>query len=219
MAGAPKRVWGLIDGFNWYYAIRDAISGGLCGPSKKWINYYSLVQDVAAQHYPGEVVTDVRWYTAPQGAAQTRHRHKWLRKALEAQGVNTVLGAYKRKNIKCGACGSYFPSWEEKATDVNLAIDTVSGAALNDYDTLLLFSGDSDLAPAVERARTQWGKEICVIVPAWRRASGGGPQRHAELTRDASKLVRLQFADFDPELPDDVPLGNDRFARRPREWQ
>jgi uncharacterized LabA/DUF88 family protein len=56
----------------------------------------------------------------------------------------------------------------EKGVDVLLAIDCVRAALADDYDTLAVFSGDSDLAPAVEFVFDQFGRgvrRVCLV--AW----------------------------------------------------
>lgn len=42
----------------------------------------------------------------------------------------------------------------EKGIDVQIALDLAFGAADDDFDVVVLFSGDSDLLPALERAAT-----------------------------------------------------------------
>lgn len=62
----------------------------------------------------------------------------------------------------------------EKGIDVLLALDLAFGAADRDFDVVVLFSGDSDLLPALERA--QASGVVCETA-AW---TGGGrrqPQR------------------------------------------
>ena len=62
----------------------------------------------------------------------------------------------------------------EKGIDVVLALDLAFGAANGDFDVVVLFSGDSDLLPALERAHALG---VACETAAW---TGGGrrqPQR------------------------------------------
>jgi uncharacterized LabA/DUF88 family protein len=43
--------------------------------------------------------------------------------------------------------------YEEKETDVSLAVSLLEDAAMDRYDVALLFSADSDLCPAVRAVR------------------------------------------------------------------
>ena len=56
----------------------------------------------------------------------------------------------------------------EKGIDVVLALDLAFGAANSDFDVVVLFSGDSDLLPALERAH---GLGVACETAAW---TGGG---------------------------------------------
>lgn len=63
----------------------------------------------------------------------------------------------------------------EKGIDVLLALDLAFGAADRDFDVVVLFSGDSDLLPALERAHASG---VACETAAW---TGGGrrqPQRN-----------------------------------------
>lgn len=60
----------------------------------------------------------------------------------------------------------------EKGVDVALAVDLIESALLNEYDVAVIFSGDTDLLPAVEVAfrRTQPRVEVACWVgakPLW----------------------------------------------------
>lgn len=130
-ATTSARVWSLIDGFNWYYAIRDGVRDGIFGNHRKWLDYKGLAESVALADNPQCTVTEVRWYTAyVRDDQRAADRHRWYLRALKSTGVRPVIGAYKPKSIRCRAtCRQRFTGWEEKATDVNIAIDLVHGAA------------------------------------------------------------------------------------------
>jgi uncharacterized LabA/DUF88 family protein len=54
---------------------------------------------------------------------------------------------------------------------VNIAITLFRLAILNDFDTAILITGDTDLVPAVEAIRKTFpDKQIGVVVPIGRRA-------------------------------------------------
>jgi uncharacterized LabA/DUF88 family protein len=217
------RVWALFDGFNWYYAIKDAMRGGLCGAEKKWLDYREMANRIVAKELgTQDFDLDVRCYTAfVRGDQRAADRHRWYLRALAAHEVTVVKGNYKKKQVRCRAqCKKKFDSWEEKATDVNMAIDIVAGGALDEYDALFLFSGDSDLAPALHKAKqTAPLKTFHVIVPGWRRGMKGNQHAHQELDKRSDNLVRLNFCDFGPELPDRVTLPNGKIAHRPAQWK
>jgi uncharacterized LabA/DUF88 family protein len=66
--------------------------------------------------------------------------------------------------------GDVRPQPREKGIDVKLAIDCVRVALSGEFDTLAIFSGDSDLAPAVEFAFDRFAnthRRVCLV--AWDR--------------------------------------------------
>jgi hypothetical protein len=58
-----------------------------------------------------------------------------------------VLGRYQTKRMTCRQCGSAWTSYEEKETDVNIAVALVADAAASASDVALIISADSDLCP------------------------------------------------------------------------
>jgi hypothetical protein len=104
--------------------------------------------------------------------------------ALRAVGVTPILGNFKFKNRECRRCGNTWHAYEEKETDVNIALHLLLGAVKDEYDRALLIPGDSDLAPAVRAVKKECpGKDIRIVAPVGRaysmelyRAAGG--KRH-----------------------------------------
>ncbi len=68
--------------------------------------------------------------------------------------VEVVLGRYQTKKMTCRQCGSAWTSYEEKETDVNIAVALVADAAASASDVALIVSADSDLCPAIRTARS-----------------------------------------------------------------
>jgi hypothetical protein len=66
-------------------------------------------------------------------------------------------------------------TWEprEKGIDVRIALDMAQGAMRDDYDTCVLFSGDTDLVPAIEEVRLA-GKRC--EVAAWKSPHAYSPR-------------------------------------------
>lgn len=104
-------------------------------------------------------------------------------------------------------------TYEEKESDVNLAVAMVEDAALDRYDMAILVSADSDLCPAVRAARR--------IRPGTRFVAAFPPRRYSDdlkrtvdgfywLGRD--KLRRSQ-------LPDEVVTASGIKLSRPAYWK
>ncbi|MFA6241021.1 MAG: NYN domain-containing protein, partial [Candidatus Hydrogenedentales bacterium] len=122
------RVQLFIDGFNLYHSImRDPKLRGY-----RWLNFRALGESVITRN---EVLTDIYYFTAfyPGDAAKTQ-RHNLFINSQTLHGVTTVLGAFRAKAKYCPLCGKTSRGYEEKETDVNMAVYLLKNAVLNEYD-------------------------------------------------------------------------------------
>lgn len=137
-----------VDGFNLYHGLHQAY-----GRRYLWLDLQHLIQRVR----PHDQILAVRYFTAevrddPDGLA----RQRACLAALKAYGpaVEVVLGRYQTKTMTCRRCGSTWTSYEEKETDVNIAVSIVADAAASASEIALIVSADSDLCPAIRTARS-----------------------------------------------------------------
>ena len=100
-----------------------------------------------------------------------------------------------------------FKKPEEKETDVNIAIQLVSGALLDRYDKAILVSADTDLKPAVGMVRNIQSKQIEVGAPPGRFKDGRG------LAREITEVMIEQSL-----FPDKVILSKGKAVFRPRDY-
>lgn len=173
----PMRVSAFIDGFNLYHALD--------GPGRhhlKWLDLRRLCLEFVPP--PQQTLGSVYYFSAyatwrPDAYA----RHRAFVAALEASGVEPVMGVFKPKDRACRACGSAWIDHEEKETDVNIALHLLRDAQLDRFDRALIISGDSDLAPAVRMILALFpGKSVRILAPYGRaysmdlvNAAGGLP--------------------------------------------
>jgi len=143
------RVLCLVDGFNVYHAL----DGNSEYRRYKWLDYARLAQLFTRS---GDTVVGVRFFTAyAPWNRRKRARHERYVAALRTVGVTPVFGEFRPRTRTCRHCQTEYTTYEEKRTDVNIAV-TLFRAALTDlYDTALIISGDSDLVPAVEAVRSR----------------------------------------------------------------
>lgn len=93
-------------------------------------------------------------------------RHQFYLRALKSTGVIYTLGKFKSKPRQCRNCESTWVGYEEKETDVNIALQIVEDAVDGLADIVYLVSSDSDLAPAVKVLRRRFPKiEFVSIAP------------------------------------------------------
>jgi uncharacterized LabA/DUF88 family protein len=216
---ATERVITYIDGFNLYYGLKD----------KGWRRYYWLDLRALSRNLllPGQNLVCVKYFTAriKAGGSKTpqnirnKLEEKRKRQTIYLEALNTLQnlhiykGHYLGKTVTCKKCGNTWPTHEEKMTDVNIATELLIDAFNNAFDTALLVSGDSDLAPAVIAVRRQFpGKRIVVAFP---------PARVSEqLKRTANAYFTIGKAKFRKSMfPDEVGKSDGYILRRPKRWQ
>jgi uncharacterized LabA/DUF88 family protein len=84
---------------------------------------------------------------------------------------NTTYGEFKKRDKYCNNCKKRYQTFEEKQTDVNIAIQLFKLSIENKYDKAIIISGDSDLIPSINAVRKTFpDKQIGVIIPIGRRA-------------------------------------------------
>ncbi len=160
-----KKVVILIDGFNVYHALQKDENLH----KYKWLDYCKLAKCFVPSK---DKIVDVYYFTAFAHWNQRKMaKHKIYLKALTMAGVKAVFGKFKDKDHRCRICGEGYSTFEEKQTDVNIAITLFRLAISNDFDTAILITGDTDLVPAVEAIRRTFpDKQIGVVVPIGRKA-------------------------------------------------
>lgn len=148
-----KRVTFLIDGFNLYHSICNA-SKDLSGASTKWLNIKSLCSGYI--HLLGKTAAlhEIYYFSALAKHLQAKNpnvtkRHQDYIKCLQATGVIVELNRFKKKSMRCPSCGHKWSKYEEKETDVSIAIKLLELFITNSCDIVVLVTGDTDLAPAV----------------------------------------------------------------------
>ena len=142
----------FVDGFNLYHAIDDFRNNRL-----KWLSLWDL--GVRIINRQSETLVKATYFSAYANHLQASHpdvvqRHKDYVAALEATGVEVVLGTFKRKPASCRSCGARWARHEEKETDVNIAVQVVAAAHRDLFDVAYVLSADTDLAPALREVRS-----------------------------------------------------------------
>ena len=109
-----------VDGFNLYHGLRDRYHRRYL-----WLDLEHLVQRLR----PNDQIVAVRYFTAlvrDDPAALARQRTYLDALSSHTGTIEIVLGRYQAKHLTCRQCGSVWTSYEEKETDVNVAVSIVA---------------------------------------------------------------------------------------------
>lgn len=203
----------LIDGFNLYHALDYSGSSPdhFRYRKYKWLNLFKL-----ATLFVGKLDTvgDVILFTAlatwdPDKAA----RHKLFIHANENAGVAIVYGEFKRKDRLCRLCKGKYSGFEEKQTDVNIALTLFTLAVKDKYDRAVIVSGDTDLIPAIKAVRSTFPhKQIGVIVPIGKASEDMLKTADFHFKMREHHLITSRF-------PDRIVLPDESSLNCPLDWR
>lgn len=142
------RVIAYVDGFNLYHGLRERFRHRYL-----WLDLHRLAQRLR----PRDTIVAVRYFTAAvRNDPPALARQQAYLAALRAHcgpTLEIVLGRYQAKQRTCKQCGAAWTAYEEKETDVNIAVSLVADTASAAADIALLITADSDLCPAIRTAR------------------------------------------------------------------
>ncbi len=162
----------FVDGFNLYHGIKS-----LQKPHLKWLDIEGLLRSHIEKEFTPEshIIEEIRYYTADVTwrGADVQNRQRAYVDALQGHSSGLLKprrGKFKIKVWMCPSCGKKIQRREEKETDVNIAIDMLSIAHQNTFDTFCLLSGDTDFVPVLEHIRQNFPNiAISLLFPPKRR--------------------------------------------------
>lgn len=204
------RVIVYVDGFNLYFGLR----------SKQWQRYYwlDLVKLGEGLVKPSQTLTSVQYFTSRirtngRNTADVQRQTTYLEALATLPMLQTHYGHYLEKPRECRSCGAQWMDYEEKMTDVNLAVQMFSDAMTDQFDTALLISADSDLTTPVKRLRALFpDKRVITVFPPNRRSFDLEKASNASFTLGEAKLRQSQ-------LPATVKRADGYLLQRPDHWQ
>ncbi|WP_158653832.1 NYN domain-containing protein [Helicobacter salomonis] len=153
------RVSAFIDGFNLYFSLLE-----LGDEALKWIDLWALVSNYLDEN---DCLEAVYYFSALlKHHPNKKHRHQEYIHALESRGVQVILGQFKKKRLLCKNCEEFYYTYEEKQSDVNLAIWMLEQAFLNTCDKMILVSADTDFASTIWKIRALFpNKTVILLAP------------------------------------------------------
>jgi len=181
-----ERVAVYVDGFNLFFGIRSK--------NPEAVNF-NIVAYLRARLGKNQRLVAVRYYSAPViGNPDAERAQKRYFAALKASGVDVILGRFQEKFIHCGHCGQLIPSYEEKMTDVNLAVDLLTDGLTDQFDVAILVTADSDLVPPIKMIRTRIrNTKVVVYFPPNRASKDLIRFAHAHYYMDSRDVDEFQM--------------------------
>jgi uncharacterized LabA/DUF88 family protein len=201
------RVAVFVDGFNLYFGLHEKYQRKYL-----WLDLQAMATKLLR---PGQALEQVSYFTARvRGNAESEQRQSDYIDALCAHSplVQVIDGRFQDKDRRCRDCGATWTVYEEKETDVNIAVALLENAVRDTYDTALLVSADSDLCPAVRATKRQFPtKRIIAAFPPRRRSMELKRVTDGQVVIGADKIRTSQ-------LPDQVATPGGVVIHRPKHW-
>lgn len=201
-----QRINVYVDGFNFYYGLK----------SKEWKKYYwlDIVSFFDSFIQPHQKLENVYYCTALPHNEGKKERQDLLFSANKLNArFNLILGKFVKKRVRFG--GKEYNTFEEKQTDVNIAVEMIRNVVQDKCDASVVVSADSDLIPPIRLIRElNVEHKIYCHFP---------PKRHsADLQHTADGLIRLER--YEPRfrnaiLPEEIRLPNGYIVKRPENWK
>jgi uncharacterized LabA/DUF88 family protein len=144
-----KRLIVYVDGFNLYNGLKDGF-----GKRYLWLDLVKLVSELR----PDSDLVHVKYFTSPvEGRSETKQRqlhYQYAMKSLNRNRVRITQGRHESREVECLSCRKTWQHYEEKETDVNIAVNIVQDAYSDAADDFIIISGDTDLIPAIKMAQS-----------------------------------------------------------------
>ncbi|HKQ46958.1 MAG TPA: NYN domain-containing protein [Phycisphaerae bacterium] len=202
------RISCFVDGFNLYWGMKYKKLDRYL-----WLDIRKLMESVAGGP---EHVVSVNYFTAfVLGDADKQKRQTSFIEALvEHSGLHVVLGSHQADDRVCKKCGHVETRYSEKMTDVGLAVQLMTEASQNTFDTAIILSADSDLVPSLQAVRDLYPEKTLISVfPPGRGSNHLRKASHGVIRIDSEPL----FAAC--QLPEEITKGDGYVLRRPDAWK
>lgn len=202
-----NRVVFFVDGFNIYHSL----DGFPAYHKYKWLNLAKLAKAFTSSK---DKIISIFYFTTYVTWDQKKLvKHQIYVKTLQSTNVQVVFGEFRRVDKTCRICHKEYQTFEEKQTDVNIAIKLFQTAVVDLWNTAILVSGDSDLIPALKAVKATFPtKKIGIIIPISRRAEELKQVADFHMKIKEKHLMSCQFEDT-------IVIDKNTKLTRPDTWK
>ncbi len=145
--GLEERVAVFIDGENLRHTLKHE---GI--PQYSWPkeNFMILLERLYGTREP----TGIHYFTSelPDNHSKYDRQNRFL----------DMLETFPDVDVKLGNLRQHGNHWAEKKVDSMICVDLVCGAYEDAYDHVVLFSGDEDFIPAIDKIH-EFGKTVTIV--------------------------------------------------------
>jgi uncharacterized LabA/DUF88 family protein len=217
-----------IDGYNLYY-------GRLKSNGFKWIDVYHLVETICKVQDPTSNIIKVKYFTAPvrtkfsshgQEANKSQDSYHKALKEIRGESIEIIKGFH---TVEKGNAAKYnnpidlidrvdIWDFEEKQTDVNIAMHMYRDAFNDNCTQQVLVSNDSDLESALKFIKEDKPKIVLgLIIPKANNIQGRPVTKYLDKYSDWTRKYILDDECEKSLMPDKVPTKK-KCIFKPSYW-
>ncbi|TXI90331.1 MAG: NYN domain-containing protein [Chryseobacterium sp.] len=201
----PHKINVYIDGFNFYYGLKTS-------HWKKfyWLDIVGFYEFFAKEN---QIINQVNYFSAKSRNKDQYKRQKCFFDAnKDNEKFNLILGKYIEKDLFIK--GQRYKTYEEKMTDVNIAIHLLRNIFYKNCDTSIIVTADSDIVPVLKLAKE--------IDPTHKIICHFPPSRNSNAIKKAADTV-IQLDRYEKRfakciLPSTITLKDSRVIEIPDLW-
>lgn len=207
-----QRVIVYIDGFNFYYGLKNISKQDNSWKKFYWLDVVSFFQKMLGKN---QDLVEVNYFSArPHDIDASKRQDLFFSANKLSPKFRLILGKYLKKNIQCKHCGNTIQSFEEKETDVRIATQIINDVHKDRCDISIIVSADSDIIPAIETLREiKPQHNVFVYFPPLRHSVNLANSCNAH-----RKLSNYKARFNQSMLPDEVILPDGIKLCRPKNW-
>jgi uncharacterized LabA/DUF88 family protein len=201
------RVIAYIDGYNLYHGLRAK------GWKRfYWLNIQAMIKDLLTKN---QTLSFTKYFTTRVARPADKHKRQagFLEALQTLQNFAIYYGHFLSDPVTCRNCGHTYETHHEKMTDVNIAVEMMSDAFQNRFDTAFLVTADSDLLNLVRTVRRLFSQKRIIIVFPPKRAS-------IDLSRAGTGVIHIDRTLLaKSQFPDEIVKPDGFVLRRPSRWR
>lgn len=160
-----ERVIFYIDGLNLYNGLKRANLR-----KYYWLDLRALAEKLCL---PNQRLVRIKYFTSMVSTkfdeGKFQRQSSYIKALRTLKYVRIFLGRHQKGFTTCSRCGKVFKNFNEKMTDMNIAVEMFKDAYQKKCDTQILISGDSDLVPACKAIIELFDMKLVIFFPPHRK--------------------------------------------------
>jgi uncharacterized LabA/DUF88 family protein len=140
---AVKKVNFIIDGMNIFHAVKEKFGINFLN-----IDLNKLVRQISLND---ENILSIKFFVSPfvGNTNLAQIQRDFIERNSKLSHVDLKLGVFRKRIIKCQKCTNQVVHYQEKHTDINIALEISRSAIDRSIDKIYLITADDDFKPAI----------------------------------------------------------------------